>query len=67
VPGNSAPPPPGSSIPSFMGVVVSSQITKSGNTISGDGPRIVVVQTDAGYQPDPGHPGTGTVVATFCP
>jgi Bacterial Ig-like domain (group 3) len=67
VPGNSAPPPPASSIPSFMGVVVSSQITKSGNTISGDGPRIVVVQTDAGYQPNPGHPGTGTVVATFCP
>jgi len=67
VPGNSAPPPPASSIPSFMGVVVSSRITKSGNTISGDGPRIVVVQTDAGYQPNPGHPGTGTVVATFCP
>ncbi|HET7505590.1 MAG TPA: Ig-like domain repeat protein, partial [Kofleriaceae bacterium] len=67
VPGNSAPPPPESAIPSFMGVVVSSQISRLGAAITGDTPRIVVVQTNPGYQPNPGHPGTGTVVATFCP
>jgi hypothetical protein len=36
---------------------------QSGSTISGDTVHIVVVQTKPGYQPDPGHPGTGTVVA----
>jgi hypothetical protein len=28
--------------------------------------RIVVVRTDPGYGPSPGHAGTGTIVATFC-
>jgi hypothetical protein len=50
-----------------MGVVVSSSITQSGSTISGDAPSIVVVRTNPGYRRDPGHPGTGTVVAVFCP
>ncbi len=63
-PGNSSRPP--DTIPPFMGVVVSSSITKSGSTISGNAPEIVVVQTDPGYAPDPGHPGTGTVVAVYC-
>jgi len=26
----------------------------------------VIVQTDPGYQPDPGHPGTGAVVKQLC-
>jgi len=26
----------------------------------------VVVHTDPGYGPNPGHPGTGAIVATFC-
>jgi hypothetical protein len=26
----------------------------------------VVVHTDPGYGPNPGHPGTGKIVATFC-
>ena len=63
-PGNSTPPPP--TVPSLMGVIVSSHITKSGSTISGDIVHIVVVQTNPGYQPDPGHPGTGTVIAQVC-
>jgi hypothetical protein len=49
-----------------MGVVVSSAISKSGSTLSGDVPAIVVVKTNAGYAPDPGHAGTGTVFAVYC-
>ena len=64
-PGNSSRPP--DTLPPFMGVVVSSSITKSGSTISGDVPEIVVVTPNPGYEPDPGHPGTGTVVAVYCP
>jgi hypothetical protein len=64
-PGNSSRPP--DTVPPFMGVVVSSSITMSGHTISGNVPQIVVVQTNPGYQPDPGHAGTGTVVAVYCP
>lgn len=64
-PGNSTPPPPGP-LPAFMAVIVSSQISKSGSTISGNTVHMVVVQTNPGYAPDPGHPGIGTVVATIC-
>ena len=64
-PGNSTPPPDGL-LPSYMGVIVSSSITQHGSAISGDTPHIVVVKTDPGYQPDPGHAGTGTVVAKVC-
>jgi Big-like domain-containing protein len=64
-PGNS-PPPPAGSLPAFMAVIVSSSVTKSGSTISGNVLHEVVVQTNAGYAPNPGHPGTGTVVATIC-
>jgi hypothetical protein len=39
---------------------------KSGSTITGDSPLLVLVETDPGYQPNPGHPGTGTVVAVVC-
>jgi hypothetical protein len=64
-PGNSTPPAVGPR-PAFVAVIVSSSVTKSGSTISGDVLHEVVVQTDAGYAPSPGHPGTGTVVATIC-
>jgi len=63
-PGNSGKPP--QSLPSFMGVLVSSKVSKSGSSISGDIPRIVVVKTNHGYAPNPGHPGAGTVITTFC-
>jgi hypothetical protein len=65
-PGNSSAPPKGP-LPAYMGVIGSSSISQSGSTISGDTKRIVVVKTDPGYKNDPGHPGTGTVVATVCP
>jgi hypothetical protein len=53
-------------LPSYMGVIVSSHVTKSGSTISGDIPEIVVVKTNPGYSNDPGHPGSGTVQAIYC-
>jgi hypothetical protein len=64
-PGNS--PPPVGSIPSYMGVLVSSAIQTKGKTYSSATPKIVVVKTNPGYSPNPGHPGTGTYVATYCP
>jgi len=53
-------------VPPYMAVVVSSDINKSGSTISGDVQSVVIVKTDAGYASDPGHAGTGTVVAKLC-
>ncbi len=64
-PGNS--PPPAADVPSYMGVLVAGSVTKSGSTINGSWNKIVVVRTDPGYSPNPGHAGTGTIVATFCP
>jgi hypothetical protein len=63
-PGNSSAPP--SSVPEYMGVLVASSVTKSGSAVGGHWAKIVVVQTDPGYAGNPGHAGTGTVVATFC-
>ena len=64
-PGNSSAPP--SKVPSYMGAAVATKITKAGSSLAGDYVKIVVVKTNPGYAPDPGHAGTGTIVATFCP
>jgi hypothetical protein len=64
-PGNSSNPP--SSIPFYMGVIVSSSVTEKGSAISGNVRKLVVVKTNPGYTSDPGHAGTGTVVAVICP
>jgi hypothetical protein len=53
-------------VPSFMAVIAASTITKSGNTISGNTPSIVIIKTNPGYANNPGHEGTGTVVAVLC-
>jgi hypothetical protein len=51
-----------------MGALVASQVTQSGSTATGDTASIVVMKTDdPGYAPNPGHPGSGTVVAVYCP
>ena len=63
--GNS--PPPTDTVPAYMGVLVSSAISKSGTVISGNTTSIVVVNVQPGYGPSPGKPGTGTVVAVYCP
>jgi uncharacterized protein YbdZ (MbtH family) len=64
-PGNSSPSPAGP-LPKYMAVIVASSVTKSGSAITGDTAHIVVVRTDQGYAPDPGHAGTGTVVSQVC-
>jgi PKD repeat protein len=64
-PGNSAPPPVGP-LPAFMGVISTDSAVKNGSQITGTAPHIVVVQTNPGYAPNPGHAGTGTVVAQVC-
>jgi len=64
-PGNSSHPP--ATVPSYMGVLVSSVVSRSGSTLSGNAVRIAVIQTDPGYLPNPGGTGTGTVVAEYCP
>jgi hypothetical protein len=62
--GNSSGPP--ETVPLFMEVIAASKITQSGSTISGNAPEVVVVKTNPGYLPDPGHKGTGKVVAIVC-
>jgi hypothetical protein len=64
-PGNSSDPPAGP-LPGLIEVLVASHVTKSGRIISGDTSAIVLVETNLGYQGDPGHPGTGTVVGVVC-
>jgi len=48
-----------------MAVIVTSSVTKAGSAISGNATAIVVLKTDPGYSGNPGHAGTGTVVAVF--
>jgi hypothetical protein len=62
--GDSSKPP--ASVPQYMAVIASSNITKSGPTTSGDTATVVVVKTNPGYDSNPGHAGTGTVVARLC-
>jgi hypothetical protein len=63
-PGDSTAPP--TTIPSYMGVVVSDSVSKFGREISGGTVEIVVVKTSPGYDGHLGTGGTGTVVAIFC-
>jgi hypothetical protein len=63
-PRNSSSPP--STVPPYMAVSVARKITQAGSTLSGTISEIVVVKTNPGYQANPGHAGTGTVVAVVC-
>jgi hypothetical protein len=63
--GNTSNPP--ATLPSTIRVIVSSSITKSGPVFSGNIPQMAVINVDPGYQPDPSHPGTGTVISVDCP
>ncbi|MDX6447316.1 MAG: hypothetical protein QOH71_4390, partial [Blastocatellia bacterium] len=63
-PGNSSNPP--STIPQYMAVLVSSSVQKNGSTISGNITKVIIVRTNPGYGPSPGHAGTGQVVAILC-
>jgi hypothetical protein len=49
-----------------MEVIVSSQVSQSGSTESGNILHIVIVKTNPGYAGNPGHAGTGVIVGTIC-
>jgi hypothetical protein len=63
-PGNSSNPP--ETVPEFMGVIVSSEVTRTGPVIRGNIEKIIVVRVEPGYGPAPGHRGYGEVVAVVC-
>ena len=63
-PANSSNPP--GTVPGLMAVIASSSTTTSGSVISGNVPKIVLVETNPGYGPAPGQAGTGTVVGVLC-
>jgi len=62
-PGNSGGPP--ATVPSYMGTLVTSKVTKSGSDITGTVTHLVVVRTTS-YGSSPGTGGKGTVVAVIC-
>jgi hypothetical protein len=64
-PGNSSEPPEGP-LPPVIEAVVSSKITKKGKVISGNITEVVLIATNLGYRPNPGHAGTGTVIGVKC-
>lgn len=64
LPGNS--PPPTSEVPEYTALLVTSQVTKTGPTITGTKPMIVIARVNPGYSPNPGHPGTAEVLGVFC-
>jgi hypothetical protein len=63
-PGNSS--NPSATVPAYIAVIDSSSISQSGSTISGDTPKVVIVKTNPGYNPNQGSAGTGTVVGVLC-
>jgi hypothetical protein len=63
-PGNSGHPP--ATVPTYIAVTVTSHVTQNGDVITGDTTHVVIVKTDPGYAGNPGHPGTGTILATLC-
>ena len=64
LPGNS--PPPTIGVPSYMGVLVTSRVKKSGSGVAGDTVHIVVVRVAPGYAPNPMSHGTGTILGVYC-
>lgn len=64
LPGNSSVPP--ATIGSQIAIIVTSTVGKVGPAISGDIVKILLVNTDAGYGPNPGHAGTGVVASVVC-
>jgi len=62
-PGNSSGPP--ATVPAYLALIVTNTITQTGSVISGNTTELAIVKTDPGYAANPGHAGTGTVVAVF--
>ena len=55
-PGNSSMPPEGP-LPTYLYVIVSSEVTKSGSAITGNTVAVVLVKTNPGYGPVPAMSG----------
>ena len=63
--GNSPPPPKGP-LPTYLAIIVSSSIKKSGTKITGNVVEIVTVKVASGYNNSPGGAGKGTVIGKIC-
>jgi RHS repeat-associated protein len=57
--------PPPVSVPNFIEVIVATAIDKKGNDIYGNIAAAAVVKVEPGYEPVPGKPGFGTIVAVI--
>jgi RHS repeat-associated protein len=57
--------PPPVSVPNYIEVIVSTVIVKQGTDIYGNIAAAAVVKVDPGYNPVPGKPGYGTIVAVI--
>lgn len=66
-PGNSSHPP--STVPAYMGVILSTHIQKDGSVESGDvaGIGVLKVTDPSAYRPNPGHAGTGVLLTVLPP
>ena len=65
-PGNSSDPPASLPEGSLMAIVVSSQVKQNGSVLTGNVAKIVIVEVEPGYGPNPGRRGYGEVVAVLC-
>jgi hypothetical protein len=70
--GNSSEPPP-APLPEYIDVAVASAVSQEASVEAAKTtPKVVLVKANiayerkSGYQPDPGHEGTGTVVGIVC-
>jgi hypothetical protein len=61
-----SPSPPLGPLPAVMPVIVTDSVQQVGHKIVGNIAHIMMVSTNPGYGPDPGSPGTGTVVSVAC-
>jgi fibro-slime domain-containing protein/RHS repeat-associated protein len=66
-PGDSSHPP--QTVPAYLGVLISTSIRKSDSIVHGNfvGIGVLRVTNPAAYQPDPGHPASGVLLAVLPP
>lgn len=53
-------------VPEYTAMLVTDSVDKHGRQIVGSTTSIAIVRVDPGYQSDPGHPGTATVLGFLC-
>ncbi len=62
--GNSPPPP--DVIPDDVAILVTTKVVKNGPNLGGSIKEILIVHSDGGYGPNPGHDGNGPVITVVC-